>query len=131
MEDQTLFKKLNKAFLPERIDKKIIQKYRYLKHEIRSFINSIVDELSLDSESVLLSLIYLERLLSKSKMELRASNWKPILITSIILAVKYNEDCCFWNYDFLEFCQYSIPALNLMETRFIQLIDFDIYVSED
>ena len=129
--NQTLFSKLTKAYLPERLDKKIIEKYLHLKHDIKCFMNSIVDELSLDEDSIVISLVYLERLISKAKIELRASNWKAILLTSIILAVKYTEDWGFWNFDFLEYWKYTIPGINLMESRFIQLIDFDLFVSSD
>lgn len=127
--DQRCFSKLHKWFHPENISKEILKKYRYLQHEIKEFINGIFTELSLDSEWVLTSLIYLERLISKAKLELRSSNWKPLLLTSIILSSKYWEDCCFWNYDFQEFWKYSIPGLNLMETRFLTMIGFDFSLS--
>ncbi|CAI2368845.1 unnamed protein product [Moneuplotes crassus] len=127
--DQNCFTRMNKRFHPRNIDTKVKSKYRYLKKEIKDFISEIFSELSLDSECILTSLIYLERLISKAKLELRASNWKPLILTSIILSSKYWEDCCFWNYDFLEFCKYSIPGLNLMETRFITMIDFDFTIS--
>ncbi|CAI2368893.1 unnamed protein product [Moneuplotes crassus] len=127
--EQSCFLKLHKCHHPKNIDKKVRDKYRYLQKEIKDFITGIFTELSLDSECILTTLIYLERLISKAKLELRASNWKPLVLTSIILSCKYWEDCCFWNCDFLEFCKYSIPGLNLMETRFITLINFDFSIS--
>ena len=83
--DQNCFLKLNRLFHPKNVGK-YKKKYGYLQHEIKEFITSIFTELSLDSECVLTSLIYLERLISKSKTELRSSNWKPLLLTSIILS---------------------------------------------
>lgn len=99
------------------------------KNEIKELICSIFYELHLALECILISFIYLEKLINKSKIELRANNWRPLILTSIILASKYWEDCGFWNYDFLDFVNYPIRSVNVMESKFINLLEYDVYVN--
>ena len=87
-----LYGKLGTCFLPDSISSEVKKKYGYLLKEITSMIRYIFSELYLALECILISLIYLEKLISKTKVELRASNWRPLLLTSIILATKYWED---------------------------------------
>jgi len=49
-----------------------------------------------------ISLIYIEKLMATSKIEIRNINWKPLLFTSILLASKFWEDINFWNVDYEE-----------------------------
>lgn len=101
--DQNCFKRLNQVFSPSQISPRILEKYSHIQNEIKSFIKEVFGELHLALECFLISLIYLEKLITNAKIELRVSNWKPLLLTSIILATKYWEDICFWNFDFQEF----------------------------
>jgi len=90
-------------FTQKILRRKFEKSINHYNMKLNKFIKTIFSEFSLNEECILVALIYLERLIAKEKIELRASNWKPLLLTSIILAVKYWEDCEFWNYDFLEF----------------------------
>lgn len=111
-----------------RISKVTKQKYGYILKEMRNLIYCICNELHLALECILIAFIYLEKLINASKTELRASNWRPLLLTSIILASKYWEDCNFWTYDFSEFSNFSLRSLNIMEAKFIDLLEFNLHV---
>lgn len=60
----------------------------------------VIDNMQLATECIVISLIYLEKLMSTSKIEIRDINWKPLLFTAILLASKFWEDVNFWNVDY-------------------------------
>lgn len=99
------------------------------RNEISKMITYIFDELHLAHEWVLIAFIYLERLMTKAQVEIRTSNWRPLLLTSIILAAKYWEDWGFWNYDFAQISQYSLYSINKMESLMLGLLEYDLFVS--
>jgi hypothetical protein len=49
-----------------------------------------------------ISLIYIEKLMATSKIEIRTVNWKPLIFTAILLASKFWEDINFWNVDYVD-----------------------------
>ena len=50
----------------------------------------------------MISLIYIEKLMATSKIEIRNVNWKPLIFTAILLASKFWEDINFWNVDYVD-----------------------------
>jgi hypothetical protein len=76
------------------------------------------------------SLIYLEKIMTTSKIEIRFSNWRPLVFTSILIASKFWEDICFWNIDYSDNLNfYPLKSINRMESEFLSLCNYDIYVS--
>ena len=69
--------------------------------------------------------------MTNARVEIRISNWKPLLLTSIILASKYWEDCGFWNYDFVDLTHYSLQSINKMESILLGLLEYDLFVSSN
>ena len=63
-------------------------------------MQNIIDNMQLGTECIVISLIYLELLMSTSKIEIRNINWKPLLFTAILLASKFWEDINYWNVDY-------------------------------
>lgn len=60
--------------------------------EILKFISVILNTFQFSGEVCLLSLIFIERLLKKGKVQLLTINWRPIVYTAILIAAKYWED---------------------------------------
>jgi len=88
--------------------------------------------MQLATECIMVSLIYLERLMTTSKIEIRFSNWRPLVFTSILLASKFWEDICFWNIDYCDALNfYPLKSINRMESEFISLCNYEIYVSAE
>ncbi len=68
--------------------------------------------------------------MTTSNIEIRFSNWKPLVFTSILLASKFWEDISFWNIDYYEHLYiYSLKSINRMESEFLSLCNYNIYVS--
>lgn len=49
----------------------------------------------------------------------------------MLIATKYCEDIYFWNLDYAEWHKfYSVQATNRMESAFLALCEYELYVSE-
>lgn len=67
-----------------------------------------------------------------SKIEIRYCNWKPLVFTAILLASKFWEDINFWNIDYVEQLElYGLKQINRMESEFLSLCNYNIYVSAE
>ena len=98
--------------------------------EILLYYRKIFDTLQLATECIIVSLIYLERMIILSKVEVRFSNWRALVFTSILLASKFWEDICFWNVDYVDALKlYPLRSVNRMESEFISLCHYKVYVS--
>jgi len=95
-------------------------------------MRKIFDKMQLATECILVSLIYLEKFMTTSNIEIRFSNWQPLVFTSILLASKFWEDICFWNQDYVVGLNlYPLKSVNRMESEFISLCNYNIYVSAE
>ena len=100
--------------------------------DIVRFMRKIIDKMQMATECIVISLIYLEKLMLKSKIEIRFLNWKPLVFTAILLASKFWDDISFWNIDYVETLElWSLRAINRMESEFLSLCDYNIYVSAE
>ncbi len=55
-------------------------------------MRKVMDKMQLATECIIISLIYLEKIMIKGRIELRYCNWKPLMFTAILLASKFWED---------------------------------------
>lgn len=96
------------------------------------FIRRIMDQMQLTTECIVIGLIYLELVMITGKIEIRDFNWKPLVFTATLLASKFWEDIIWYNVDFVEALQiYSLRSINHMESEFLSLCDYNIYVSAE
>ena len=111
-----------------------------IKHEIPSatvgdcilFMRKIFDKMQLATECIIISLIYLEKLMIKGRIEIRYCNWKPLFFTAILLASKFWEDINFWNVDYVDAINlYPLKSINRLESEFLSLCDFNLFVSAE
>ena len=80
-------------------------------------MRKIFGTMQLATECIIVTLIYLEKLMTTSKIEIRYSNWRPLLFTAILLASKFWEDICFWIIDYFEALHiYPLKSINRMES---------------
>ena len=90
-----------------------------------------MSRMQLSTEVCLMSLIFIERLLKRGRVQLLTINWKPIVYTAMLLAAKYWEDYYFWNIDFVEALRfYPVKATNRLESTFLALCDYELFVPE-
>lgn len=65
----------------------------------------------------------------KTEMPLLPCNWRPLIFISLMIAQKMWDDVNILNYDFLKIYPFfTIDELNKLEQKFLQLIDYNIYI---
>ena len=78
---------------------------------------------------IVISLIYIERLIQKNTFYMTSCNWRLVLFVSLILASKIWDDESFENDNFSKaFAKYTTKDINHFECVFLKCIDYDLYV---
>lgn len=97
---------------------------------ISEFMLYLFETMDLAIECVLISYIYIKRLLLAGIMEIRKQNWRPLVFTAVLLASKFFEDISYWNINFVEVSQiYYQKSVNEMESIFLGLSGYKMFVS--
>lgn len=94
------------------------------------YLRRIVLYSNIEQSTLIISLIYLDRI-SNSKIILSKHNIHRLLFTSILLAIKYNEDAYYKSDYYAKIAGVSLKEMNKMEECFVKLINFYLFVSED
>jgi len=98
--------------------------------EIYDFAHSLFQKVQLSSECSIVCLIYVERLMELAKVPLMADTWRPIFMCGLLLASKVWQDLSSWNIEFSNvYPQYSLDAISRMETQFLKMVKWDLYIS--
>jgi hypothetical protein len=79
------------------------------------------DAAQLDAETLIVALVYIERVLSFARSSLGPSTWRPVTCIAMILAAKVWNDLAVWNVDFAA----AVPGadtivLNRLEVRMLE-----------
>lgn len=111
--------------------KKIRPKYEIpSEEEIYEFAHQLFKTVQLSSECSIVCLIYVERLMERSKVPLLASTWRPIFMCGLLLASKVWQDLSSWNIEFASvYPQFSLDAINKLELQFLRMVKWDLYIS--
>ncbi|XP_063090400.1 cyclin-Y-like protein 1 isoform X2 [Cavia porcellus] len=101
------------------------------EHEcIYRFVAIIFNALCIPTECTIMTLVYLERLMSYAKIDLCPTNWKRIVLGAIVLAFKVWHDKAVWN---IYFCQIlknlALQDINQLERHYLCLLEFNVNVS--
>lgn len=98
--------------------------------DIYAFMYQLFACAKLTAESTIVSLIYIERLLETGRVTLRATNWRPIVLTAVLLASKVWDDLGSWAVEFAAvYPAYSVPAIKAMERTFCARLSFNLYIA--
>lgn len=102
------------------------------QQDVMRFMRDVMDKMQLTTECIVISLIYLELVMIKGNIEIRDFNWRPLVFTAILLASKFWEDIIWYNVDFVDNLElYNLKSINRLESEFISLCDYNIYVSAE
>ena len=96
---------------------------------IFNYLNRIIKYMNCEESTLILSLIYLDRL-SLRNIFFSKYNIHRLLFTSILLAIKNNEDKIYKNDYYSETAGLSLSEINLMEYNFAILLKFNFYVND-
>jgi hypothetical protein len=101
------------------------------KVTIQYFFKRIQKYSKIEKSTLIIILIYADRMCTTSGIILNPHNIHRIILGCLLLAIKYNEDVYFTNEHYAKVGGIPIQELNQLEYFSIQLLNFNLYISED
>ena len=86
---------------------------------------------NIEKSTLIISLIYIDRLCHKAKVTLTYYNIHRILFSAILLSIKYNEDNFYDNKYYSQIAGVKLKELKTLEYNFIKMLNCELYVSRD
>ena len=125
--------------------KKLPNYKNILKHQSKScFSLKTIPEINIDNflkrinkycepeiSTLILSLIYIDKFCIDGDIVISEYNIHRILLASIFLSLKYNEDILFSTKYYSKIFGIHIKELILLERKFLEIINFNVFVSDN
>ena len=97
---------------------------------IKDYLIRIQNYSEMEKSTLILSLILIDKMCKKSGIVLTHYNIHRILFSSVLISIKYNEDCYFDNNFYSQIAGVKPNELKLLEYTFLEYNDFSIYVND-
>ena len=85
----------------------------------------------IENSTIIIALIYIDRICVRKRITLTKFNIHRLLITSILISIKFNEDIIYDNLYYSKIYGIALAQLNIFENEFLKMIGFDLFVSEE
>ena len=90
---------------------------------IYEFIKALYDCAQFSTECCIISLVYINRLIAFTTMPLHPTNWRPLVLCSLLVAQKVWDDRYLSNGDFaFIYPFFVVEEINKLEQKFLELI---------
>jgi Cyclin, N-terminal domain len=102
--------------------------------QITTFYRDVFQRAQMEYDCIIISLIYVERLIkiSYGGLRPRACNWRSILFSCMVLASKVWDDLSMWNKDFSQTCpngvKFSLKRINELEVAILSALSYKVKV---
>mmetsp|Transcript_30546 Transcript_30546/g.34837 ORF Transcript_30546/g.34837 Transcript_30546/m.34837 type:complete len:597 (+) Transcript_30546:371-2161(+) len=105
-------------------------------HDIIAFYRDFYVRSQMEHDTIIMSLIYVERLIKETQIAPVPENWQSILFSCMVLASKVWDDLSMWNIDFSNVCGrgggilvvYTLPRINQLELALLKELNFNVKV---
>ena len=108
--------------------KQIFSSKNLPKISLSDYLHRIIKYTKIEESTVIMALIYIDRLCRKRKIMLTEYNVYRILFGSILAAIKFNEDKFYSNIFYAKIGGVEVKQLNQLEYEFLLGINFDLFV---
>ena len=98
---------------------------------IEDYLLRIQTYANMEKSTLIISLIFIDRLCHTADVTLTYYNIHRILFTSVLISIKYNEDSFYDNKYYSEIAGVKLKELKLLEYSFISMVNFKLYVSDE
>lgn len=95
-----------------------------------NYLTRIVKYTNVEQSTLIISIIYIDRLCQKNYF-INEHNIHKLLFTSILIAIKYQEDDYYKLNYYAQIAGVSLKDLIKMERDFLSLLDFSLFINED
>lgn len=102
--------------------------------EVTRFYRDIFYKAQMEADCIIMSLIYVERLVKRTGGQLRprAENWRSLMFSCMILSSKVWDDLSMWNADFSQSCppgvSFPLQRINELELAVLNALSFQVKV---
>ena len=98
---------------------------------IQEYIEYIYKYTKINSSTIILMLIYIDRICNMNKFKISYYNIQKLILASMILAIKYNEDSYYNNEYYAKVGGVTVEELNNLEYKSFELLNFNLFISND
>ena len=124
-ENAKLYKTENNQYIKPFLSKNIPQ------ISINDYIERLYKYNKINTSTIILILIYIDRICNINKFKLTYFNIHKLILASMIIAIKYNEDEYYSTQFYAKLGGVSIAEINSLEYYFLKLIKYNLFVTED
>lgn len=99
---------------------------------VKDFFTLVFSKSQLESDCIIMALIYCERLVKETKGRLciRYDNWRSIVFACLVMASKVWDDLSMWNVDFSQvYPSFDLLRVNSLELSMLEALKYVIRVS--
>lgn len=145
VELKSIEKFINSPVNPDLVHKVIIKTLQIIPCEpgnfetgqlpsLQKFLNRLIHCLHLNNGILMSTIIYLNRLQAKLPQNCKGlpSTRHRILLSCLILSIKFNNDFSIKNYDWLSLTNnlFNLKDINLMERQLLYLLNWNLFINE-
>ena len=98
---------------------------------VKKFLERVIIYCQPEPSTFITSLIYLDKILLKTKTKLTCMNLYKLFYTCFVLSMKFNEDRHNSNKFYAKVCGVNINDFLLMEYRALKYLDFSLYIESE
>ena len=98
---------------------------------IRDYLLRLAKFANINESTIILILIYIDRICKINNFNLNFRNIYKLIISSMIIAIKYNEDHFYSKEVYAKLGGVTMKELNYLEFQFLILIKFSLFVEKD
>ena len=98
---------------------------------IKDYLERLCKHSKINTSTIILILIYIDRICNIQKFELTYYNVHKLILASMIIAIKYNEDEYYSNKFYSKLGGVSISEIVFLEYNFISLIHYNLFVNNE
>jgi hypothetical protein len=100
---------------------------------ITSFFSLVFFKTQMETECIIIALIYCERLLkiTRGRLHIDDSNWRSVIFASLIMASKVWDDLSMWNVDFSNVfaSSFNLRRINELEMAMLNALKYFVKVT--
>ena len=98
---------------------------------IQAFLERILKYTKIEESTLIMTLIYIDRLCDFNQVQLSEVNIHRIILATLVLAIKYNEDDYYSNEFYAKVGGVSLIELNQLEYESIKMIRHTLFVEDE
>ena len=98
---------------------------------IKDYLERLYKYTKMNSSTIILILIYIDRLCNINKFKLTYYNIHKLILSSMVVAIKYNEDECYPMKIYAKLGGISKAEMCFLEYYFVTLIQFNLFITKE